>query len=204
MIRIDDSLKDKVYIAYDTCKVKVKQDYSLDQYIYELRSRINIDKESLKDNPIIRALRDFYWSIGIDPTKTRPSSEALVRRLLNSNSIPKINNVIDAGNIASIETLIPIGIYDLDKIKGSIVLRHAKDGEEFMDLANKRHVLDANKIVLADELGVIHLFPFRDSDRTKVTSNTSNVLIVACGVEGIDRGLLTKAIRRTIELIDRI
>ncbi len=121
MIRIDDSLKDKVYIAYDTCKVKVKQDYSLDQYIYELRSRINIDKESLKDNPIIRALRDFYWSIGIDPTKTRPSSEALVRRLLNSNSIPKINNVIDAGNIASIETLIPIGIYDLDKIKGSIV-----------------------------------------------------------------------------------
>ncbi len=73
-----------------------------------------------------------------------------------------------------------------------------------MDLANKRHVLDANKIVLADELGVIHLFPFRDSDRTKVTSNTSNVLIVACGVEGIDRGLLTKAIRRTIELIDRI
>lgn len=204
MIIIEDGLRDKVYLAYDTCDVKVKQDYSLDPYILELRSRMKISKEELKDHPTIRTLRDFYWSIGIDPTKTRPSSEALVRRLLNNNTIPKINNVIDAGNIASIETFVPIGIYDLNKIKGVLTLRHAKEGEEFIDITNKKYILDAKKIVLTDELGVIHLFPYRDAYRSRVTNYTTKVLIVACGIKGIDRSLLDKAIIRTKELIGKL
>ncbi|MFN3268498.1 MAG: phenylalanine--tRNA ligase beta subunit-related protein, partial [Zestosphaera sp.] len=67
---------------------------------------------TLKDNEVIRAYRNFYWKIGIDPTKTRPSSEALIRRLLRG-SFPRLNLVVDAGNIASAETLVPIGIYDI-------------------------------------------------------------------------------------------
>lgn len=65
--------------------------------------------EALKDNPLIRCYRDFYWRIGIDPTKQRPSAEALLRRVLAGKDLPSINNVVDSYNLASIITLIPYG-----------------------------------------------------------------------------------------------
>jgi DNA/RNA-binding domain of Phe-tRNA-synthetase-like protein len=68
--------------------------------ISELRQRFRL--ETLKDEPVIKAYRQFYWSLGIDPTKLRPSSEALVRRCLQGTVIPRINNVVDANNLASI------------------------------------------------------------------------------------------------------
>ncbi len=52
-------------------------------------------KESLRDIPIFRAYRDFFRKIGIDPTKTRPASEALIRMILQNKQIPKINTLVD-------------------------------------------------------------------------------------------------------------
>src|SRR5512137_502425 len=49
--------------------------------------------EVLRDDPTVRAYRDFYWRLGIDPTKTRPSGEALMRRVLNGNELPNISAV---------------------------------------------------------------------------------------------------------------
>ena len=58
--------------------------------------------ESLKDVVIFRTYRNFFWEIGIDPTKIRPAAEALVRRILAGKPIPTINNVVDSYNLASI------------------------------------------------------------------------------------------------------
>jgi len=57
------------------------------------------DPEYLKNDSVVRAYRDFYWRIGIDPTKTRPSGEALRRRLARGNRFPRINIVVDIGKI---------------------------------------------------------------------------------------------------------
>ncbi|UCD97169.1 MAG: hypothetical protein JSV35_03745 [Candidatus Bathyarchaeota archaeon] len=70
--------------------------------------------ETLKENPTIRAYRDFYWRLGVDPTKTRPSGEALLRRILRSRGIPSISTVVDAYNLASLSTMIPISGFDRD------------------------------------------------------------------------------------------
>ncbi|MGH9879474.1 MAG: B3/B4 domain-containing protein, partial [Nitrososphaerales archaeon] len=152
--------------------VIVTKDYSFDRFLNELSNKLTVSKETLKDHSTVRALRDFYWRMGIDPTKVRPSSEALARRFLTNNSIPKINNVVDAGNIASIETLVPIGIYDADKIVGSVALRLANSNEEFIDISNAKHTLQGKEIVLSDSNGVMHVFPYRDSLRTRVTEQT--------------------------------
>lgn len=181
--------------------VNITKDYRLDPFLNELSKKITVSKETLKDHPVVRALRDFYWRMGIDPTKVRPSSEALARRFLTNNSIPKINNVVDAGNIASIETLVPIGIYDADKIVGNVVLRLANSNEEFIDISNAKHTLQGKEIVLSDSNGVMHVFPYRDSLRTRVADQTKKILIVGCGVPGLDQGLTKLAVDRTIELI---
>ncbi len=182
--------------------VNVRNNYALDPFLNELSKKLTVSKEMLKDHPVVRVLRDFYWRMGIDPTKVRPSSEALARRFLTSKSIRKINSVVDAGNIASIETLVPIGIYDAGKIVGDVALRIANQGEEFIDISNEKHSLQNTEIVLSDSKGVMHVFPHRDSFRTRVTEQTERVLIVGCGVPGIEQQLTKLAVDRTIELIN--
>jgi DNA/RNA-binding domain of Phe-tRNA-synthetase-like protein len=179
----------------------INNDYNLAPFLKELSGKLTVSKETLKDHPTVRALRDFYWKIGIDPTKVRPSSEALARRFLTNKAIPKINSVVDAGNIASIETLVPIGIYDADRIVGNVALRLAVTNEEFIDISNAKHTLQGKEIVLSDSNGVMHVFPYRDSLRTRVTEQTRRVLIIGCGVPGIEQGSTKLAVDRTIELI---
>jgi DNA/RNA-binding domain of Phe-tRNA-synthetase-like protein len=181
--------------------VNVTKDYDLAPSLTELSKKLMVSKETLKDHPTVRALRDFYWHMGIDPTKIRPSSEALARRFLTNNSIPKINNVVDAGNIASIETLVPIGIYDADKIVGNVTLRLTNSNEEFIDISNAKRTLQGKEIVLSDNNGVMHVFPYRDSLRTRVTDQTRKIMIVSCGIPGIEQSLTKLAVDRTIELI---
>ncbi len=173
-----------------------KKDYNLDKALKQVASKIGYNLDNLKDIPKIRAYRDFYWRMGIDPTKQRPASEALVRRLLSKGSIPKISFIVDAGNLASIETLIPIGIYDTRFIKGPLRLRLAREGEVFVDITGKERKLGKRDIVLSDNEGPLHVFPYRDSFRTRVREDTEEVYVVACGVKGIEKEDLKEALER--------
>ncbi len=167
----------------------------------EKEIRKNFSPENLRTHPVIRAYRDFYWRIGIDPTKTRPSAEALVRRVLRGKGLPKINNIVDAGNLASLKTFIPIGIYDLDRIKGGLKLRLSREGEIFKPIGGKEERLSEGVIVLADEEKILHLFPHRDSRETMIIGSTRNILVIACGVPGVPYGLVRKAVRETRDYV---
>jgi DNA/RNA-binding domain of Phe-tRNA-synthetase-like protein len=179
-------------------KVRPKESYDLETALKKVGPNVNYELESLKDDKIVRAYRDFYWRMGIDPTKQRPASEALVRRFLSKGTLPKISYIVDAGNLASIETLIPIGIYDLRYITGEPRLRLAEKGERFVDVVQKEKLLEGKEIVLADEEGPLHLFPYRDSYRTRVREDTEDVMVVSCGVEGIDDQNLRNALERVL------
>jgi len=171
----------------------------LSPVINEVKQKYTV--ETLKDDSVIRAYRDFYWRIGIDPTKQRPSSEALIRRVLRGKGVPIINNVVDAGNIASIKTAIPIGLYDKDAIIGNLVFRFAKENEIFDPIGGKQKTLKASQVVVADDEGRIHGFPHRDSRRTMIRESTKRVLVVACGVPSVPDDLVLKASDVTVEYI---
>ena len=68
------------------------------EIITEIRERYTL--EQVKGEPLFRAYRNFFWSVGIDPTKTRPASEALIRRVLAGKMLPTINTAVDAYNLA--------------------------------------------------------------------------------------------------------
>lgn len=144
--------------------------------------------EQVKDEPLFRAYRDFFWSVGVDPTKTRPASEALVRRILSGKKLPTINTAVDAYNLASATSHVPIGAFDADTLTGHLLMRFAREGEEFLGIGmEKPVVLRPNQVILADSGQIIAVYPYRDSDATKVVSDTRNIHIVACGVPGVER-----------------
>ena len=165
--------------------------------------RKNHTLQTLKNDLVVRAYRDFYWRIGIDPTKTRPSSEAMVRRVLRGKGFPRINNVVDACNVASALTLVPIGLYDIDKIEGRLELRLSREGEVFRPIGGGEEVLKGGEPVLADEKDILFLYPHRDSRKTMVTESTERVLIVAAGVPGVEMPRVRRAANLTAELIIR-
>lgn len=152
--------------------------------------------ESVKDNPGFRAYRDFFWSVGVDPTKTRPASEALVRRILAGKPLPTINTAVDAYNLISALHGVPIAAFDADLLHGELTMRFAAPGELFQGIGMKEPVeLKPNQVIICDESEIIAVYPYRDSDSTKVTMATKNMHVISCGVPGIGRETVLDAYR---------
>lgn len=150
--------------------------------------------EGVKDDPVFRAYRDFFWSVGIDPTKTRPASEALVRRLLSGGKLPKINTAVDAYNLASATSGVPIAAFDADRLEGGLTMRSAAEGETFRGIGMKEMIaLKTNQVILTDSKKIIAVYPYRDSDETRVTMDTKNIHIVSCGVPRIAKKRVIEA-----------
>jgi len=166
----------------------------------EVRGKYNI--ETLKDNPTVRAYRDLYWRLDIDPTKTRPSGEALLRRVLHGDELPRISTVVDAYNLASMKTIVPISGFDKDRLNPPFQVRFAKNGEAFRGIGmSKPMTLTDKMLVLADEKQVLCVYPYRDSDHAKIHEQTRNVLIVGYGAPGIVEKQLSEAVETTLSYI---
>lgn len=123
----------------------------------------------------VKAARSLFRALKVDPTKTRPSSEALLRRALKSKPLYRINTLVDVGNWCSLDFLLPLGLYDLDKIEGGVTLREGREGESYVGIANKT-VNVAGRYVLVDETGPFGS-PVTDSLRTSISASTSRAVM---------------------------
>jgi DNA/RNA-binding domain of Phe-tRNA-synthetase-like protein len=135
----------------------------------------------------------MYKRIGLDPTKTRPSSEALLRRVRRGEELPRINNVVDVVNWCSLESQLPFGLYDADRIQGQVALRLGREGEQYAGI-RKDAVNLAGRLTLADDLGPFGN-PTSDSARTMVTEATVRVMVVVFAPGSI----ATAAVDRILE-----
>jgi len=83
--------------------------------------------------------RALYRRFGIDPTRVRPSSEALLRRLKKGEPLPRVNSLVDVANAMSVQLQVPVGLYDLDKTKGDeLVVRLGAEGESYTGIRKER------------------------------------------------------------------
>ena len=173
-----------------------------EELIKEVKGKYTLD--SLKDAPTFRAYRDFFWRVGIDPTKTRPAAEALIRRILRDNPIPNINTIVDAYNLASIKTEIALAAFDIQELEGDLVMRFARRGENFLGIGMEKPIeLEGGEVVISDDQKLVAIYPHRDADRSKVTEKTRNILLLVCGVPGITMDMLAQAATVAIEYITR-
>lgn len=173
-----------------------------EQISEETRKQYNL--ESLKDVPVLRAYRDFFWKVGIDPTKVRPAAEALIRRILLGKQIPIINNLVDAYNLASIKTCIALAAFDRDLLKGELLMRQAGRGDRFLGIGMQEpKELAGGEIVVADDEKLVAIYPYRDAEETKISNSTENVLLLICGVPEIRWDTLVEAGEVAIEYVTR-
>ncbi|HXR44369.1 MAG TPA: phenylalanine--tRNA ligase beta subunit-related protein, partial [Pseudolysinimonas sp.] len=122
------------------------------------------------------AVRTMYKRVGLDPTKTRPSSEALLRRVRKGDPLPRINSLVDVCNWCSLEFQLPYGLYDASRIDGDIELRIGREGESYPGI-RKDAVHVGGRLTLADRQGPFGN-PTSDSARTMVTTDTVSAVVV--------------------------
>lgn len=134
--------------------------------------------------PPIAALRGLYKALGKEPSRYRGSPEALVRRAKAGKPMPRINNVVDAINVVSVETLLPIGLYDLAHVRPPLAFRRGAPGEQYEGIGKEALNLDGLP-VMADAEGPFGS-PTSDSRRTMITADARRILAVLFGVTGRD------------------
>jgi DNA/RNA-binding domain of Phe-tRNA-synthetase-like protein len=144
------------------------------------------DPRSVLESPQILATRSAYKALGKDPARYRGSAEALLRRIIAGKSLPRINAVVDIINLVSVESRLPIGLYDLAHVQGDIVFRAGRAGETYKGIGKYDLNLEGLP-VFCDALGP-HGSPTSDSERTMVTSSTKQVLAIIISFAG-ERGL---------------
>ena len=137
----------------------------------------------------IAPARELYRRFGIDPTRVRPSSEALLRRLRKGEPLPRVNSLVDVANALSVQLQVPVGLYDLGKASGDeLVVRLGVQGESYSGIGKER-VNVAGRICVADAEGPCGN-PSSDSARTMITTDTERaawLYFLPVGEDTLDR-----------------
>lgn len=155
--------------------VTKKSDFVNQQFVdLEKFVKDKFSENPVPSNPVVSAVRRMYRRIGWEPTQYRPSSEAMIRRFLKEKGPYRINNAVDLANVASTRFHLPMGLYDEDKLSGSISVDVGLKGEVYQGLS-KDVIRAEGKLVLRDEEGVFGN-PTADSMRTSIQNISKNIL----------------------------
>jgi DNA/RNA-binding domain of Phe-tRNA-synthetase-like protein len=139
--------------------------------------------------------RALYKALGLDPTKTRPSNEALARRVLKGEALYRVNTLVDALNLCSLRYQLPFGLYDLARVRPPVVLRKGRAGESYEGIRKGTVNVDGRP-TLVDEDGAFGN-PTSDSARTMITLQTTSALVTCYSPAGYSVARLRQVIDGT-------
>ena len=175
----------------------VTHEHRLDSMLAEAEARVRTTPPAE-----VASVRTMYKKVGIDPTKTRPSNEALLRRVRKGDTIPRINSAVDIVNWCSLEFQLPYGLYDFSKVSGPVMVRLGAEGESYPGI-RKDDVNVGGRITVADDVGAFGN-PTSDSARTMVTPSSTELLIVVYAPAEIGKAQIERVLSATAERFARI
>jgi DNA/RNA-binding domain of Phe-tRNA-synthetase-like protein len=129
----------------------------------------------------IQAWRRVFAKMGLQPTKYRCASEALLRRLRKENALPRLHPLVDLCNAISAAFAIPIAVFDLSKVTGDMEVRHASGSEAYHTFSGQLEHPEPQEVIYADQGGHAHArrWTNRQSSLSAVSAGTDTVMIVA-------------------------
>ena len=178
-ISIDDSLAGVLRLGWfilegvETGGVSLVFETELERFTTDLQATYAAPAEATDRN---RPARVLYRAVGLAPTRYRPSSEALQRRVLQGKPLYRVNRVVDGANLCSLEAALPVGLYDLDELQGDVRAALGATGEGY-DGINKGRINLEGRLALRDDQGPFGN-PSADSFRTRVRETTRRVLFI--------------------------
>lgn len=155
--------------------------------------------------PSIKAYRNIFKAFGVDWHSRRPSADALLRRVVQGKGLYNVNTLVDAYNVAVLESKIALGAFDLDKLILPVTLKLAREDEEITLLGELEPTrIKEKEMVYADQRRIMTLdLNYRDCDYTKITAETKNVILFADGYQGISSGEVMAGLEKGIEYITK-
>ena len=131
--------------------------------------------------PEITAWRRAFSQMGLKPTQYRCASEALLRRYKKDGALPSIHPLVDLCNAVSIAHAIPVAVFDLDRVHGDLVVRHALGTETYETFSGDIETPEIGEVIFADEAGHVHArrWTNRQSALSAIQPSTRSVLIVS-------------------------
>lgn len=144
------------------------------EVVRNARARLTI--EGLAGDPTVSAMRKLFRAAGCDPTRYRPSSEALLRRILKGEDLPVLQPLIDINNCLSVELAVPCCVMTEGTFTPPLVLRAGREGESYESLRGPFNL--EGKPLLADAVGPLDA-PITGNERVKITAETEIAWLVA-------------------------
>ena len=157
------------------------------------------EPKAVLEGPAVLATRRGYKALGKDPARYRGSAEALLRRVISGKGLPQINAVVDVINLASVESRLPIGLYDMKQVRGDVVFRAGRAGETYKGIG--KYDLNLESLPLFADAEGPHGSATSDSERTMVTLETKDVLAILVSLGGAEG--LTGWMERLKGLLER-
>lgn len=170
----------------------------MDSVCDRIRRTHTIDQIALLDS--VRGVRGMFRGWGVDPSRYRPSSEALLRRVVQGKGLYRISNVVDVCNLCSIETGWPFGLYDRAHLEPPIVMRLGQSGESYEGIGKQTWHL-VGRPILVDSRGPFGC-PISDSTRTMITEATGSLLSVIFAPASVSEENLQKALERYAQRLE--
>lgn len=187
-IKIDSILQEKLpefsVISYLMDVENNKTEMVLN-ILNNLKSDILI--EEVTSDPKIKETRDGYKKLGKDPSHTRPACEALLRRVIKGIQLYSLGDLIDLGNILSVETKRSVCVVDAAKIQGDVTIKIGEDGE-YVDAINRGLINAFNLPVYVDDQGIFGS-PTSDTIRTSVSESTKQILVMIICFSAKDKNI---------------
>ena len=190
MVRIDGELKEKCPRVALTCvTAEVETGATSEALNHELRvceeSILKLaEPRAVLESASILTTRAAYKALGKDPARYRGSAEALIRRVIAGKGLPRVSNVVDVINLVSVESRLPVGLYDSAHVQGEIVFRAGRAAETYKGIGKYDLNLEGLP-VFCDALGP-HGSPTSDSERTMVTEATKRVIAIIISFGGAE------------------
>lgn len=169
-----------------------------------VKSLRGITKADIDADPRLRSFRDMYRKMGVDFRSRRPSPEALLRRISQGRDLYSVNNVVDAYNAIVITQQISSGAFDIDQMKAPMLLDVSNGNEEMTVVGGEVKSINPGEVVYRDKVSPYNIdYNYRDSDRTKITEKTKNIIINAEGVGDISAEDVRKALQLNAAVIQK-
>ncbi|MBN1923392.1 MAG: hypothetical protein JW791_01360 [Nanoarchaeota archaeon] len=214
MFRIDKRVFEKfpeLIVGVLVCK-NLDNSSSSEDVIKEIkkqedRIRKEYDSQTLSQEQKIDVWRRAYSFFGAKPKDNRSSVENIYKLVLQGSSIRHINKLVDAYNLISLKYMLPVGGEDLNKIKGDIFLTISEANEAPVLLLGDKEPRPPHEgeVIYKDDVSAIcRRFNWREAERTKLTEETKNCILVIEGMPPATKQEVTKAVNELKDLLQKI
>jgi len=173
----------------------------------EKEIRLNFNTETLSQNPKIDVWKKAYSIFGGKPKKNKSSVESLYRLVLRGTDLRHINKLVDIYNFISLKHMLPIGGEDIDKVEEGISLTFAEANEvPVLFLGEKEErVPKEGEVIYKDAVSAVcRRWNWREAERTKLTEETKNCILVIEGLFPVTKEEVKYATKELKELVKKL